>query len=272
MLHQKVTEAVNHIKSKTSHRPDIGLILGSGLGNYADEISDSVYIPYEEIPNFPKSTVKSHAGRLVIGYSGGQCVCAMQGRVHFYEGYSMEEVTFPVRVMKELGCRSVIITNASGGINRQYHIGDFMLISDHINFMGTNPLVGSNHESWGVRFPDMTDGYCKDLMKLAEHVAREINQPVRKGIYIGVTGPSFETPAEIRFFERIGADAVGMSTVPEVIVANHMGMKVLGISCITNMAAGILNQKITSQEVIDTARRVRPDFTRLITGILQRWK
>ncbi len=265
----KVHEAVAFIKEKTQKIPKIGLILGSGLGPFADEIKDADEIFYGDIPHFPVSTVGSHAGKLVFGSIEGQTVVVMKGRVHHYEGYSLDEVVFPVRVMIELGVEGLVITNAAGGVNRNYSTGDFMLITDHINFLGTNPLIGTNEDSWGVRFPDMSEPYDRKWYLAVEQTGKKLNLNLRRGIYISVTGPSFETPAEIRFFERIGADAVGMSTVPEVIVANHMGIKVLGISCITNMAAGILPQKLTSQEVIDTARRVRPDFIRLLKAVIQ---
>jgi purine-nucleoside phosphorylase len=265
----KVEEAVGYIQTKIHERPKIGLILGSGLGSFADEINNPVEISYGDIPHFPVSTVGSHAGKLVFGELEGKQVVVMKGRVHYYEGYTMEQVVFPARVMIEMGLEALIITNAAGGVNRNYSTGDFMLITDHINYLGTNPLIGANESIWGERFPDMSEPYDREWYLATEETGKKLNLNLHRGIYIAVTGPSFETPAEIRFFARIGADAVGMSTVPEVIVANHMGVKVLGISCITNMAAGILPQKLTSQEVIDTARRVRPDFVRLLKAVVR---
>ncbi len=266
---QAINAAVEYIRTKITGQPKIGLILGSGLGDMAKDIQAEAVIPYREIPHFPVSTVKSHAGQLVIGELEGQKVVAMQGRVHFYEGYSMDEITFPVRVMRGLGCEILLVTNASGGINQSFVAGDFMAITDHINLTGTNPLIGENDPSLGVRFPDMSEAYNRELTATAKAVAAGLGIRLQQGVYIAVTGPCFETPAEIRCFERWGCDAVGMSTVPEVIVANHAGMRVLGISCITNMAAGILPVKLTSQEVLETAARVKPDFVRLIRGILR---
>ena len=268
---EQVLEAVEFIKKVTAVKAKIGLILGSGLGSFADEIVDPIEIAYADIPHFPVSTVGSHAGKLVFGEIEGKPVVAMKGRVHYYEGYSLQQVVFPIRVMAELGVEAFIITNAAGGVNRNYSTGDFMLITDHINYLGNNPLIGTNEASWGERFPDMSEPYNREWYLSVEETGKKINLNLRRGIYIAVTGPSFETAAEIRFFEQIGADAVGMSTVPEVIVANHMGAKVLGISCITNMAAGILPQKLTSQEVIDTARRVRPDFVRLLRAVIREY-
>ncbi len=267
--HLKAQEAAHYLEKAGIGKPKIGVILGSGLGNFADEIEDAVEIPYKEIPHFPVSTVQSHKGQFVFGNLFGKAVLAMQGRVHYYEGYTMNQVIFPIRVMQKLGLPSLIITNAAGGINRHYKTGDFMLIADHINYLGTNPLIGSNEQEFGERFPDMSSAYDQQWISEAERIGRESEISLRKGIYIAVTGPSFETPAEIRMFEKIGADAVGMSTVPEVIAANHMGIEVLGISCITNMAAGVLHQKITSEEVIETAKRVRPDFIRLLKSLIK---
>jgi len=263
-----INRAVDFINAKISDRPQIALVLGSGLGAMAEDIRAEAVIPFGEIPGFPVSTVKSHAGKLIIGELAGKKVAAMQGRVHFYEGYTMQEVVFPTRVLRSLGCETLFVTNASGGINRTFNVGDFMAITDHINLMGTHPLIGPNDDRFGTRFPDMSEPYDRALIALAEKTANTLGITLRKGIYIAVTGPSFETPAEINFFARIGCDAVGMSTVPEVIVANHAGMRVLGISCITNMAAGILPVKLTGKEVIETAARVRPDFIRLVKGII----
>lgn len=266
---KKILEAVNYIKAQISFEPEIGLILGSGLGVLANEVENPVIIPYEAIPNFPKSTVQGHAGRLVIGTLEGKRVLVMQGRFHYYEGYTMDEVTLPVRVMKLLGIHSLIVTNAAGGVNENFHVGDLMFIRDHINMMGTNPLIGKNYEEFGHRFPDMTHGYHPEFVKMAEEVAEKNGIPVQKGIYLAVTGPSYETPAEIKAFRRWGADAVGMSTVPEVIVANHMKMRVLGISCITNMAAGVLPQPLNHDEVMETAEITKPKFIKLVRGIVK---
>jgi len=261
-------EIISLIKKKINIDPQIGLILGSGLGALADEITDPVYLPYETIPNFPVSTVEGHTGRLVIGNLAGVPVLTMQGRFHFYEGYNMKKITFPVRVMQGLGITKLIVTNAAGGINLDFEQGTIMLIKDHINLMGTNPLIGKNLDEFGPRFPDMSYAYDPEFLFLAENVAHNLNIKVRKGVYAGVIGPSYETPAEIRFLRTIGADAVGMSTVPEVIVANHGGMSVLGISCITNMAAGVRDYRINHEEVIETANRVKENLRSLLLGII----
>ncbi|AZR73431.1 purine-nucleoside phosphorylase [Anoxybacter fermentans] len=266
---KKIIESVNYIKDKIPFEPEIGMILGSGLGILAEEVENPTIIPYEDIPNFPVSTVQGHAGRLVVGMLEGKRVLIMQGRFHFYEGYSMEEITRPVRSMKLLGIKTLIVTNASGGINENFNVGDLMFIRDHINFMGTNPLIGKNYEEFGPRFPDMTHAYDPELIELGEKVAEKLGISTRKGVYIAVTGPSYETPAEIKAFRRLGADAVGMSTVPEVIVANHMGIRVLGISCITNMAAGVLPQPLDHSEVMETAERTKPKFIKLVRGIVK---
>ncbi|PRX26961.1 purine-nucleoside phosphorylase [Orenia metallireducens] len=265
---QKIKESVNYIKAKAGITPEIALILGSGLGVLADEIENKTAIPYEEIPNFPVSTVEGHAGQLVLGELEGKQVVAMQGRFHYYEGYDMSFITFPVRVMKMLGADKLLVTNSAGGANRHFNVGDFMLISDHINFTGTNPLIGANEDELGPRFPDMSEAYNKELIELAEQVAEKKGITVKKGVYVGFSGPTYETPAEIRMVQGLGGDAVGMSTVPEVIVANHMGMGILGISCITNMAAGILPQPLGHEEVIETANRVKPKFIELLRGII----
>lgn len=268
MVNDRILEATTYIKNKLNSTPTIGLILGSGLGVLADEITEATTIPYEEIPHFPVSTVSGHAGQLVIGRLREKQVIAMQGRFHFYEGYSMEEVTFPVRVMRKLGVSHLIVTNAAGGINENYHAGDLMFITDHINNMGTNPLIGKNDESQGVRFPDMSNAYDPSLISMAEKCANDNGITYRKGVYVGNTGPSYETPAEIKMLRLLGGDAVGMSTVPEVIVANHVGMKVLGISCISNMAAGILDQPLSHEEVIETTDKVRSNFLALVKEIV----
>ncbi|TDX51181.1 purine-nucleoside phosphorylase [Orenia marismortui] len=265
---QKIQESVNYIKDQAGITPEIALILGSGLGVLADEIENKTEIPYVDIPNFPVSTVEGHAGQLVLGDLEGKKVVAMQGRFHYYEGYDMSFITFPVRVMKILGAEKLLVTNSAGGANRHFNVGDFMIISDHINFTGTNPLIGANEDELGPRFPDMSEAYNKDLIELAERVADDKGITVKKGIYVGFSGPTYETPAEIRMIQVLGGDAVGMSTVPEVIVANHMGMDILGISCITNMAAGILPQPLGHEEVIETAKRVKPKFIELVRGII----
>jgi purine-nucleoside phosphorylase len=257
---EKITNAVTFLKKKYKQKPKIGLILGSGLGVLADEIKNPVKIPYREIPDFPISTVEGHAGQLVFGLLEGVEVVAMQGRFHYYEGYSFDKVTFPVRVMKGLGVETLFVTNAAGGINENFVPGDLMLISDHINNMGSNPLIGPNDDRLGARFPDMSEAYSKELRGLAKEKAVQLNLNVKEGVYVAFTGPTYETPAEIRAFRILGADAVGMSTVPEVIVARHSGLKVLGISCITNMAAGILDQPLSHEEVIETTERVKANF------------
>jgi purine-nucleoside phosphorylase len=260
MKFETIQNAARFLKEKYKGQPAIGLILGSGLGVLADEITNPVKIPYDSIPDFPVSTVEGHAGQLVFGELNGVEVVAMQGRFHFYEGYSFDKVTFPVRVMKELGVEKLIVTNAAGGINESFSPGDLMIITDHINNMGANPLIGPNDSRLGVRFPDMSEAYSRDLANQAKKIASLLNIHVKEGVYVGNTGPVYETPAEIRMFRTLGGDAVGMSTVPEVIVARHAGMKVLGISCISNMAAGILDQPLTHDEVIETTEKVKTDF------------
>lgn len=259
---KKILEQINF-------KVEIGLILGSGLGILAEEIEDPVYINYEDLDNFPVSTVEGHEGRFVLGELSGKKVIAMQGRFHYYEGYSVKEITLPVRVMKEIGIKNLILTNAAGGVNRNFSAGEFMVISDHINLMGDNPLRGENMDEYGPRFPDMTEAYNKELIKTAEKSAAESGILLRKGIYAAMAGPTYETPAEIQYLAAVGADAVGMSTVPEVITARHMDLKVLGISCITNMAAGILAKPLSHKEVVETAERVRPQFIRLMKDIVK---
>ena len=266
----KIKEAADYITKKIDYKPDIGLILGSGLGVLAEDIVDKIEIEYKDIPNFPVSTVEGHAGKLIIGKLEGKNVAAMQGRFHYYEGYSMQEITMPVRVMKLLEIDRMIVTNAAGGINRNFNPGDFMIITDHLNLMGDNPLIGENYKEFGPRFPDMSEAYNKNLRKIAEKTAREESLVIRNGVYAGMSGPSFETPTEIRKLRKDGADAVGMSTVPEVIVANHMDIDVLGISCITNMAAGILPQPLTHEEVIEVTEKVKPEFKKLVKTMLKR--
>jgi purine-nucleoside phosphorylase len=268
MLSSKLQETLAYIRTQTELQPVIGLILGSGLGGLAKEITGGVTIDYKDIPNFPVSTVEGHAGQLVLGELLGKLVVAMQGRFHHYEGYSMQEVTYPVRVMHQLGVKTLLVTNAAGGVNTDFVPGDLMLISDHINLMGDNPLIGPNLAEFGPRFPDMSEAYNKALGKVAEDVAKQVGFKLKKGIYAGLNGPSYETPAEIRYLRAISVDAVGMSTVPEVLVANHSGLKVVGISCITNMAAGILDVKLDHQEVMEVANRVQTRFLALVKGII----
>ncbi|MGE7119662.1 purine-nucleoside phosphorylase [Peribacillus sp. NPDC046944] len=268
-MFNSIETAAEFIKNKVEGTPDIGLILGSGLGVLADEIENPIIIPYHEIPEFPVSTVEGHAGQLVIGNLSGKQVVAMQGRFHFYEGYSMEKVTFPVRVMKLLGVETLIVTNAAGSVNKSYAPGDLMIITDHINLMGTNPLIGANEDRFGPRFPDMSEAYNKELRAKAKTIASTLGLDVKEGVYIGNSGPTYETPAEVRMARVLGGDAVGMSTVPEVIVARHCGMKVLGISCLTNMASGILDQPLSHVEVIETTEKVKSSFLEFVKSIVK---
>lgn len=260
--------AAQFLLSKISARPQIGLVLGSGLGSFAEELADAVRILYTTIPSFPQSTAIGHAGQLVVGHVGKVPVVAMQGRVHLYEGYSAQQVAFPVRVFGRMGIRAVILTNAAGGINTEYNKGALVLIRDHINLQGLNPLVGPNDDRFGPRFPDMTQAYSRSLREIARHAAQKLGQQLPEGVYAALLGPSYETPAEIRYLRTIGADLVGMSTVPEVIAASHMGMKVLAISCVTNMAAGILDQPLSYVEVFETTERVRGDFVALLRAVI----
>lgn len=267
-LYARAEQAARTIRSRTGLKPEVAIVLGSGLGGFADEFAEAVAIPYGEIPGFATSTAEGHAGRLVIGRVGLVPVIAMQGRVHYYEGYSLEEVTFPIRVFKLLGIKRLILTNAAGGIDIELNQGALMVISDHLNLMGVNPLRGPNDEKFGPRFPDMSEAYSRELQQLAVEVARTLGIEIRRGIYAALAGPSYETPAEIHMFRACGADAVGMSTVPETIVARQMGIEVLGISCITNMAAGISDEPINHAEVMETGRRVRETFTKLLRGVI----
>ncbi|MBY9081553.1 purine-nucleoside phosphorylase [Paenibacillus sp. HN-1] len=263
-----IQEAAAYIKSKGAGTPDIGLILGSGLGILADLIKDGISIPYHDIPHFPVSTVEGHEGELLIGTIEGRKVVMMKGRFHMYEGYGPETTAFPVRVMKELGVKSLLVTNAAGGVNTGYTPGDLILLTDHLNLTGRNPLIGPNDPELGVRFPDMSEPYSRRLLQAARDVAKEQNFTFREGVYAGLLGPTYETPAEIVMLRRLGADAVGMSTVSETIVARHAGIEVLGISCITNMAAGILNQPLSHDEVMETAERVRETFLGLVLALI----
>jgi len=262
--------AAQFLLSQTSLRPRIGLVLGSGLGGFADELNAAVKILYSEIPSFPRATAIGHAGQLVLGKTDGIAVAAMQGRVHLYEGYSAKEVAFPVRVFGRMGIRALVLTNAAGGINLKYDQGALVVISDHINLQGQNPLVGPNDDRLGLRFPDMTQAYWKPYREIAMEEARKLGLAVHEGIYAGLLGPSFETPAEIRYLRAIGADLVGMSTIPEVIAARQMGMKVLAISCVTNMAAGVLDQTLSHEEVLETGERVRDQFVGLLRASIRR--
>jgi purine-nucleoside phosphorylase len=262
--------AAQLILTRTPLRPKIGLVLGSGLGAFADSLSDAARVPYADIPSFPQSTAIGHAGRLVIGNAGNVPVAAMQGRVHLYEGYSAQEVSFPIRVFARMGIKAVILTNAAGGINLGYSQGALVLVRDHINLQGTNPLVGPNDDRFGVRFPDMTQAYSRAFREIAREEAAKQGLMLHEGVYAALLGPSYETPAEIEYLRRIGADLVGMSTVAEVIAARHMGLNVLAISCVTNMAAGILDQPLSHAEVMETGERVKTTFESLLRAILPR--
>lgn len=265
---EKIRESVNFIASKINKEPKIAMILGSGLGSLADEIRNPVKIKYEEIPHFPKSTVEGHEGQLVIGELANKDVIAMQGRFHFYEGYDLKEVTFPVRVMAGLGVESLLVTNAAGGVNTDFEPGDLMIIEDHINFTGKNPLMGKNLDELGPRFLDMTMAYNREYIEIARSAGKRQELDLKSGVYMWLTGPTYETPQEVKMARILGADAVGMSTVPEVIIANHEGVKVLGISCITNMASGILDQPLNHEEVVETSMKVKDNFQKLIFDIL----
>jgi purine-nucleoside phosphorylase len=273
-LYSRATAAVDHIRARASVTPKLGIILGSGLGAFADQVQDAVAIPYAEIPHFPQSTVAGHSGKLVLGTIGGVAVAVMQGRVHAYEGYAMDEVTFPTRVLGLLGCRTLLVTNAAGGINTSYAPGDLVAIADHINLTGTNAALGPNEPRFAVtpgggeRFFDMRNAYAPHLRQLAHAEATKQGFTLAEGVYLAVLGPSYETPAEIRAFRTLGADLVGMSTVHEVIVARHMGLDVLGLSLVTNMAAGVLDETIHHGEVMEMGRKVEGQFTSLLTALV----
>jgi purine-nucleoside phosphorylase len=275
-LYSKAQTAADFIRAQTSTKPVLGVILGSGLGDFASQVEGAVAVPYGEIPHFPRSTVAGHSGRLVLGHIGGVAVAVMQGRVHAYEGYGMDEVTFPTRVLGLLGCRSLIVTNAAGGIRRDLPQGGLVAISDHINLTGTNAALGPNEARFariagaGQRFFDMSNAYSPKLRELAKDEAGRQGVGLPEGVYLAVLGPSYETPAEIRAFRALGADLVGMSTVHEVIVARHMGLEVLGISLVTNMAAGVLDVPINHEEVMETGVRVAAHFTALLTALIPR--
>ena len=266
-LSEMLQQTTQFILEKGVKEIDFGLILGSGLGELAEEIEEAIVIPYDQIPFFPTSTVVGHAGQLVYGTLSGKKVLAMQGRFHFYEGHSMQTVTYPVRVMAALKAHSVIVTNASGGVNESFVPGDLMLITDHINFTGQNPLIGPNEDEIGPRFPDMSEAYTLTYREVAKEAASQLDLTLKEGVYMGYSGPTYETPAEIRMSRTMGADAVGMSTVPEVIVAAHSGLKVLGISCITNLAAG-MQANLNHEEVVETTQRVKQSFKALIKEVL----
>lgn len=270
----RVLKAAEFLKVKINEKKfDVkyALILGSGLGKFADELNEKIEISYSDIPHFPVSTVQGHSGKMIIGRIANKDVLVMKGRFHFYEGYHMLDVTFPIRVMSMLGITHLIVTNAAGGINRNFNVGDLMIITDHINLFGTNPLIGQNIEEWGPRFPDLSNAYTKSFIELCEKVACEEKIKVVKGVYAGLTGPSYETSAEIRFLKTIGADAVGMSTVPEVIVANHSGIKnILGISCITNVNNGESKIEASHEEVVQNAEIASQNFIKLLLAIFKR--
>lgn len=261
-------DTIDYLNTYTDgFKPETAIVLGSGLGDFADDYAEYV-IPYSKIPNFTSSTIKGHKGNLVFGNINDKPVVMMQGRNHFYEGYSMEQITYPIKVFKKLGVKTVILTNAAGAVNKSFRPGDLMVITDHINFMGTNPLIGPNDEHLGERFPDMTEIYNKELVKLADAAARELKINIKHGVYFASSGPSYETPAEINMARIMGADAAGMSTVPEAIVANYCGLKVLGISCISNYASGISTKKLSHEEVISTTNIVKDKFSELILKLI----
>jgi len=267
---ERAERAAKFILSKSKLRPAVAVVLGSGMGAFADELADAVRIPYEKIPGFPRSTALGHAGRLVVGRSDNMPVAAMQGRVHLYEGYSAKEVAFPMRVLGRIGVRTAILTNAAGGINLDFHPGAFVVIRDHINLQAANPLKGPNDDRFGPRFPDMTHAYPKSCRDIALAEAKRLGMDAFEGVYAALPGPSYETPAEIRFLRAIGADLVGMSTVPETIAARHMGICVLGISCVTNMAAGVLDKPLDHEEVLETGERVGRQFIALLRAVVHR--
>lgn len=266
-LVRRLEEAVAFVLGRTSLRPAIGVVLGSGLGAFADALEDAVAVPFGEIPHFPASTVVGHGGALVVGRSRGVPVAVMKGRVHFYEGYRLDQVVFPIRVLGRLGVETLVLTNAAGAINPAFAPGDLMVIEDHVNLLG-NPLLGPNEEALGSRFPDMSEAYDRGLRDVAEAACRAASVRCHRGVYVALTGPSYETPAEIRMFRTLGADAVGMSTVPEVIAARHMGMRVVGLSCLTNMAAGVTDRKLDHREVLETGERVKAALLEVLARVV----
>lgn len=266
---EEIMEAKKYVADKIDVTPEIGIILGSGLGSLADEMEDAVVIPYADIPHFSKSDAVGHANELVIGTMEGKIVVAMKGRYHYYEGYTLDEVTFPVRVMQALGIEKLVITNACGAVNTEFNPGELMLITDHINLVGTNPLIGKNNDELGTRFPDVSEVYNRDLRNIAKNVAKENDITLREGVYGWWSGPVYETPAEIRMIRTLGCDAIGMSTVPEAIVAIHGGLKVLGVSCLTNMACGILDEPLSHDDVIKVAAQSKSSFVHLIRNVMR---
>jgi purine-nucleoside phosphorylase len=269
-LYERVEHAARTIRARFDEDLRVGVVLGSGLGAFADDLDDAARISYEEIPGFARPTVEGHAGRLVLGRVNDAPVAVLQGRFHFYEGYTRDEVTFPMRVFGLLGIKAVVLTNAAGGINIGFDQGSLMIISDHLNLMSTNPLLGPNDERFGARFPDMSEVYSREFQEIAVEEAHTLGLELRRGVYAAMSGPSYETPAEVRMLRTLGADAVGMSTVPEAIVARQMGMRVLGLSCITNMAAGVVDQPINHEEVMETGAQVRDTFRNLLRRIIPR--
>jgi purine-nucleoside phosphorylase len=267
-LQEKIFAAAEFLRSRIPFAPEVGLVLGSGLGDFADTLEDAVRVPFADIPDFPQPTVEGHTGAFVFGKKQGKPVVALQGRLHYYEGFTQQELTLPIRVLAALGIRALILTNAAGGVNLNFRPGDLMLISDHINFSGNSPLIGPNLEAFGPRFPDASDLYSKVLRGRIQEEAEKNGICLREGVYAMYCGPNYETPAEIRMFRTLGADAVGMSTVPEALVAGHCGIPVVGISCITNMAAGVLPQKLSHQEVMETAAIVHDTFQKLLDVII----
>lgn len=267
--YQKAVEAAEYIQKNNQYKPTIGLILGSGLGSLVEEMTDTLEYPFETVPHFVVSTTEGHSGKVILGKLNGVDVVALSGRYHFYEGYDLTTVTFPVRVMHVLGVHTLIITNSCGAVNKDFKPGDLMVITDHLNLVANNPLIGKNINEFGPRFPDASEIYTKQLRRIAHQSALDLGFSLREGVYAWWTGPSYETPAEIKMIRILGADAVGMSTVPEALVASHMDMKVLGISCLTNMASGILDQKLSHQEVLDVAKTVNQKFSNLIKKIVK---
>jgi purine-nucleoside phosphorylase len=265
---EHASAAAKFIQKQTKLRPKIALVLGSGLGAFAEEFADAKKIPYKKIPHFPLSTAIGHVGQLVVGKVDGVEVAGMQGRVHLYEGYSPQEVIFPIRVFARMGVKAVILTNAAGGINLNYSAGALVAIRDHINLQGVNPLIGRNDDRFGVRFPDMTQAYDPEFRKFVAEAGRKLKQTLHEGVYLALSGPNYETPSEIHAFRTLGADLVGMSTVPEVLAARHTGIRVLGISCVTNMAAGVTGEKLTAEEVFETGARVKNEFIALLKAVI----
>jgi purine-nucleoside phosphorylase len=266
--YDKVTEAADAVRARVPNLPQVAVVLGSGLGDFANSLTDAVHMPYDQLPHWPASKIIGHDGKLVVGTVKGRMIAALAGRSHLYEGHDIGTVTFAVRVLGVLGIKTLLLTNAAGGVNTSFSKGALMVIDDHINLMGANPLAGPNDDRFGARFPDMTDVYATRLRRIADQTGRRMNLSLPHGVYAALLGPSYETPAEIRYLRTIGADAVGMSTVPEALVARHMGIEVLGISCITNMAAGVLPQPLNHLEVMETARRIRSQFIALLEGII----